>query len=82
MGYGVGYCFCTDWHFQVRRAAGLNTNYDSYLQLLFEGIGLRLDTFQSNVLAYGVFGLMVLAVIFIDLPTLIRDRRRIVETGR
>jgi hypothetical protein len=75
MGYGVGYCFCTDWHWQVRRAAGLNVNYDSYLQLLFEGIGLNLTSFQSNVLAYGVFGLMVLAMFFIDVPTLIRDAR-------
>ncbi len=75
MGYRVGYCFCTDWHWQVRQAAGLNVAYDSYLQLLFEGIGLNLTSAQSNILAYGVFGLMVLAVIFIDVPTLIRDAR-------
>ena len=75
MGYGVGYCFCTDWHWQVRQAAGLNVNYTSYLQLLFEGLGLNLTAQQSNILAYGVFGLMVLAVIFIDVPTLLRNRR-------
>ena len=75
MGYGVGYCFCTDWHWQVRRAAGLNVNYDSYLQLLFEGIGLKLTAVQSNTLAYGVFGLIVLSAIFIDVPSLIRDAK-------
>ena len=75
MGYRVGYCFCTDWHWQVRSSAGLNVAYDSYLQLLFEGIGLKLTSAQSNILAYGVFGLMVVAVILIDVPSLIREAK-------
>ncbi len=29
--YGWGYCFCTDWHWQVREALGLSTPSYSYI---------------------------------------------------
>jgi hypothetical protein len=32
--YGVGYCVCTDWHFQVRQALGLETPTDNYVGFL------------------------------------------------
>jgi hypothetical protein len=32
--YGVGYCFCTDWHWQVREAMGIHETADSYIVLL------------------------------------------------
>lgn len=34
--YGVGYCICTDWHWQVRRAMGIRDTADSYLVLLVQ----------------------------------------------
>jgi hypothetical protein len=38
MGYwkGVGYCVCTDWHFQVREALGYKTQADTYIQFLVQ----------------------------------------------
>ncbi|MEQ1822014.1 MAG: DUF2784 family protein [Fimbriimonadaceae bacterium] len=38
--YGVGYCICTDWHFQIRDQLGLHDNADSYLQLLVRKLGI------------------------------------------
>ncbi|REJ84283.1 MAG: DUF2784 family protein [Bacteroidetes bacterium] len=32
--YGIGYCPCTDWHWQVRRELGYTEFYNSYIQFL------------------------------------------------
>lgn len=32
--YGWGYCFCTDWHWDVRRNLGYNDSSDSYIHFL------------------------------------------------
>src|SRR5437870_4368457 len=31
---GMGYCVCTDWHWQVREAMGIHETADSYVILL------------------------------------------------
>jgi hypothetical protein len=36
--YGVGYCVCTDWHWQVRHALGIKDNADSYVEFLVESL--------------------------------------------
>jgi len=36
--YGIGYCICTDWHFQIRRELGISDRADTYLQLLVRKI--------------------------------------------
>ena len=66
MGYGWGYCFCTDWHWQVRRALGYNDGNISYIQLLFRGLGVELNTEQSNILAYGMFGFIIIATVVVN----------------
>ncbi|MBC6490096.1 DUF2784 family protein [Flavihumibacter stibioxidans] len=32
--YGWGYCFCTDWHWDVRRALGYHDRSGSYIHFL------------------------------------------------
>ena len=32
--YGWGYCFCTDWHWQVREKLGFHDQRQSYIQFL------------------------------------------------
>ncbi len=32
--YGIGYCFCTDWHWQVRIKLGYHNMPDSYMKFL------------------------------------------------
>jgi hypothetical protein len=34
--YGLGYCVCTDWHWQVRRALGYEDQSSTYVQFLVE----------------------------------------------
>lgn len=32
--YGFGYCFLTDWHWQIREKLGYDNPFDSYIQFL------------------------------------------------
>jgi hypothetical protein len=42
--YGWGYCFCTDWHWQVREAMGLYDQSASYIHfLILKTTGLNLN---------------------------------------
>lgn len=42
--YGWGYCVCTDWHWQVREAMGIQDRSDSYIHfLLLETTGIDWD---------------------------------------
>ena len=36
--YGFGYCFCTDWHWQVRYAMGIFDMPNSYVKFLLDTI--------------------------------------------
>lgn len=36
--YGFGYCFLTDWHWQIREKLEYSTNSDSYIHFLITSI--------------------------------------------
>jgi Protein of Unknown function (DUF2784) len=36
--YGFGYCFLTDWHWQVRENLGYPNPFDSYIQFLINSL--------------------------------------------
>lgn len=36
--YGMGYCLCTDWHWQVRERMGIVEDADSYIVLLVRNL--------------------------------------------
>ena len=38
MFYGMGYCICTDWHWQVREAMGIEDTASSYIVLLVRNV--------------------------------------------
>jgi hypothetical protein len=60
LGYQLGYCFCTDWHWQIRRQLGI-VDDGSYIGLLFKMAGIPIGEDAAAALAYGAFGLAVLA---------------------
>ncbi|MBI4649181.1 MAG: DUF2784 domain-containing protein [Bacteroidia bacterium] len=40
--YGFGYCFCTDWHWQVREMLGAPSKHGSYISFLIDELtGLK-----------------------------------------
>ncbi len=65
---GLGYCICTDWHFQIRRELGLHDGVHSYLQLLAKVFfGADMDRITSDVLASGglLFALLATLIVWI-----------------
>jgi hypothetical protein len=73
---GLGYCACTDWHWQVREHLGYNDQQRSYIHFLILKItGLDLDeTFVDNTT------LVIFLVVFVISVWLnIRDTRNRVK---
>ncbi len=63
--YGIGYCICTDWHWQVRRALGYRDASDTYIQFLVERLtGIVPDaTLTKNVTAAGFLLALTLSIV-------------------
>jgi hypothetical protein len=64
--YGVGYCVCTDWHWQIRSQLGIHDPDRGYIQFLLRVLlGWQPD---HNVVRNGTglifLGCVVLSVIF------------------
>lgn len=71
--YGWGYCFCTDWHFQIRRQLGYVDTESSYVQLLTRKLcGVSLSRPSSDTLALAIF----IAIVAATATVWIRDWRR------
>ncbi len=52
--YGWGYCFCTDWHWQVKRLLGESNLPNSYIVYLFHAwLNIDLSTEVANSIAIG-----------------------------
>lgn len=62
--YGWGYCFCTDWHWQVRAALGRPIRSDSYIHfLILELTGFNPPPHLVDAVTLAVFiGCAVLSI--------------------
>jgi hypothetical protein len=65
LGYRLGYCFCTDWHWRIRRQLGITNDPNGYIQLLFQMAGVPIGADTAATLAYGAFALALIATIVI-----------------
>ncbi|MBI3137883.1 MAG: DUF2784 family protein [Sphingobacteriales bacterium] len=76
--YGWGYCICTDWHWQVREAMGLQDRSRSYIHfLLLKLTGINFDPrLVENVTLYSF-----LVCLALSLWLNIRDRRKSRRNG-
>jgi small-conductance mechanosensitive channel len=70
--YGIGFCFCTEWHYQVRMELG---DYDmpySYVKFLIDSLtGLEVNAKLVDIFTAVFFFLALIASIYTNL----RDRR-------
>jgi hypothetical protein len=60
--YGVGYCLCTDWHFQVRRQLGYVDDSPTYIHLIVKmltGANLDVGLVQTATAAGFAFALVM-----------------------
>lgn len=71
--YGWGYCFCTDWHWEVRRKLGYHDESNSYIHFLILKItGLNLPVALVDSVTLIVFIVSALLSIVLN----IRDWRK------
>ncbi len=68
--YGIGYCPCTDWHWQVRNQLGFYDMPNSYVKFLIDSVtGLDVNVQLVDILTVSCFVLALL----LSLCTNIRD---------
>jgi hypothetical protein len=75
--YGWGYCFCTDWHWQVRRHLGYHDEANSYTQFLaFKLTGINFQPNLVDAITAAVFFLSLAASIWLNLRDVLKKRNR------
>ncbi len=68
--HGIGYCPCTDWHWQVRTKLGYYDMPNSYVKFLIDSItGLDLDAKFVDILTLTSYCLALAASLFTNLLT-------------
>ncbi len=66
--YGIGYCPCTDWHWQVRTKLGHYDMPNSYVKFLIDSItGLDLNAQLVDILTLTFYVLALGASLFTNL---------------
>lgn len=76
---GIGYCICTDWHMQIRRALGYHDTAQTYIQLMAQTLtGLTPPAQLTETVTGIVFAISVVASIVLN----IADARRKQVTSR
>jgi len=74
---GAGYCICTDWHWQIRRALSISGDPDNYIQLLVRTLtGWTPGESLVRFWAGAVFGFSLIASLTVNILGLRSARRR------
>lgn len=69
--YGIGYCPCTDWHWQVRMKLGHDDMPTSYVKFLFDSLtGLNLSAPLVDILTLTFYVLALAASLFTNVRAL------------
>ena len=73
--YGFGYCFLTDWHWQVREKLGYSTESNSYIHFLItELTDISIGEELVDILTAGFFFFAFGLSIYVNL---LHDKKRI-----
>lgn len=73
--YGWGYCFCTDWHWQVRETLGYHDQSTSYIHfLLLKLTGADLNPQSVDTGTAIVFAISLVASLWVNRWVLLRRR--------
>jgi hypothetical protein len=74
--YGWGFCFCTDWHWQVREAMGRPIRSDSYIHfLILEITGINLPPHLVDTVTLAVFIACAMFSLTLNLKDAVMKRR-------
>jgi hypothetical protein len=75
--YGWGYCFCTDWHWQVREKMGLYDQSNSYVHFLLlklTGINFQKDLVDKITLI--IFFISIVISLWLNIHDLVKKRQK------
>jgi len=76
--YGWGYCFLTDWHWQIKEKLGVTGLPNSYLKWMVDApTGWDVSAQAVDAVAAGVFALSIVVSVALN----VRDWRRERTTG-
>lgn len=75
MFYGIGYCFLTDWHWNVLIEIGQYPVENSYIQYLFRRLfSIEVSADFADTLTASVFFVAVILSVYLNLRDIIRTR--------
>ena len=75
--YGFGYCFLTDWHYQVLHKLGHKNLPYSYITFLIERMsGHRFDDRLVTNLTLWIFAIVVILTLFIQLKDKLKQKKK------
>lgn len=75
--YGWGYCFLTDWHWEVKRKLGHAINSNSYIHFLIESsTGVNLPEKLVDQATLIIFLFIVVLVVILQIKALINRLQR------
>jgi hypothetical protein len=68
--YGFGYCFFTDWHYQVRMKLGYHDMPSSYIKFLIDSLtGMDVDSRLVDISTFISFLLVFIISVYINART-------------
>ena len=74
--FGFGYCFLTDWHWEIREKLGYTTPYNSYIHFLIETLFDVQVSARLVDLCTAIFFVAALTMSVISNRDLLRKRKR------
>jgi hypothetical protein len=73
--FGWGYCFCTDWHWQVREALGYHDQSNSYIHfLLLKLTGINFNKQLVDTTTAIVFAISLISSLWVNRKLFIGKR--------
>lgn len=76
--YGWGYCFITDWHWDVRRHIGLEVTSNSYIHfLILETTGIDLPESLVDQITFILFFVILFITLFMNIREFLKTRRQV-----
>ena len=66
--YGFGYCFCTDWHYQVRIKLGYSDMPSSYVKFLIDSLmGMDINPKLTDIFTFTFFLLALIVSVYCNM---------------
>ena len=65
--YGWGYCFLTDWSWQIKRKLGETDLPNSFIQYGIEKLGISVPTGTTDLITVIIFGLCITISVILNI---------------